>query len=155
MNVLVIDFPATKVAVLSHIGSPENVLDTANMFIAWRKETGLSPIATSKTFGIPYSDPNNTPEGQFRWDICGSINEDIPANDRGVFNSEIPAGKCAVVRRYGNEDLGEAIYYVYQQWLPQSGYKARQHPCYFEYVTLSHQVDNENDLITDVHIPIE
>jgi len=155
MNVSVIDFPATKIAVLSHIGSADNVLQTAHKFIEWRKHTGYSPIATSKTFGIPHSDPNQTPEGQFRWDVCGSIEQDIPENEFGVVNSKIPAGKCAVVRRLGTQDLGEAIYFVYQQWLPQSKYKARAHPCFFHYVTMQHQVSSDEELITDVYIPID
>ena len=52
MNVNVIQFEATKVALLEHLGAPENVLETAGKFIAWRKATGLSPVKTSKTFGI-------------------------------------------------------------------------------------------------------
>ncbi len=41
MNVNIVERPAEKIAYLSHLGSPDKVLETAAQFIAWRKETGL------------------------------------------------------------------------------------------------------------------
>lgn len=48
-------------------------METAAQFIAWRKETGLSPVTKSKTYGIPFADPDQTPADEFRFDIAGSI----------------------------------------------------------------------------------
>ncbi len=60
MNVNIVERPAEKIAYLSHLGSPDKVLETAARFIAWRKETGLSPVTKSKTYGIPFADPDQT-----------------------------------------------------------------------------------------------
>ncbi len=154
MQVTIVNFLTTKVAKLEHLGPPENVLATAGRFIAWRKTTGLSPVKTSNTYGIPYSDPNTTPPEQFRWDVCGSIDQDVPANEFGVVTGMIPGGRCARIRHLGSHDsLDDSIYYVYRQWLPQSGENLRDFPCFFHYVNLIHEVD-ECDLITDVYVPL-
>ena len=52
MEVNIIAFEATKVAVLEHRGPPELLNDFVLRFIAWRKASQLSPVKTSKTFGI-------------------------------------------------------------------------------------------------------
>ncbi|MEJ1958513.1 MAG: GyrI-like domain-containing protein [Nitrosomonadales bacterium] len=70
----------------------------------WRKTSGLSPVESSKTFGIAYDNPDTTEPDKFRFDICGSVTEDIPDNPQGVRNSIIPEGRCAVVRHLGSHD---------------------------------------------------
>ena len=92
MNVDIVNFETTKIALIEHLGPPERVLETAAKFIAWRKETGLSPVKTSNTYGIPYSDPKTTDPEKFRWDICGTIDGDVPANDYGTKSGTIPGG---------------------------------------------------------------
>jgi AraC family transcriptional regulator len=155
MKVDIVNFETTKVAVLEHLGAPEKVLETAGKFIAWRKETGLSPVKTSKTFGIPYSDPNTTEPEKFRWDVCGSIEGDVPENKYGVKAGVIPGGRCAVIRHKGSHDsLDDSIYYVYREWLPESGENIRDYPCFFHYINLIHEVD-ECDLLTDIYFPLK
>ncbi len=155
MKVDIVDFDTTKVALIEHLGSPEKVLETAGKFIAWRKETGLSPVNTSKTFGIPYSDPKTIDPDKFRWDVCGSIEGDVPANDYGVKSGIIPGGRCAVIRHKGSHDnLEKSIYYIYRDWLPASGEEVRDHPCFFHYLNFVHEVD-ECDLLTDVYVPLK
>jgi AraC family transcriptional regulator len=155
MKVDVVEFEMTKVALLEHLGPPEKVLETAGKFIAWRKETGLSPVKTSKTFGIAYSDPNTTDPEKFRWDVCGSIEQDVPPNEFGVKTGVIPGGRCAVIRHYGSHDtLDNSIYHVYREWLPKSGEEVRDYPCFFHYLNLIHEVD-ECDLLTDIYVPLK
>lgn len=50
MDVNIISCPSTRIAVLQHRGSPDLVNATAARFIAWRKTSGLSPVATSDTW---------------------------------------------------------------------------------------------------------
>lgn len=155
MKVEVVHFETTNVALLEHLGPLETVLETAGKFIAWRKETGLSPVKTSKTFGIPYSDPNMTDPEKFRWDVCGSMEGGVPANQYGVKNGVIPGGRCAVIRHKGSHDsLSDSIYYVYREWLPKSGEEIRDYPCFFHYLNLIHEVD-ECDLLTDIYFPLK
>lgn len=152
---IVVFFPETKIALLEHRGSPERVLETAGIFIKWRKETGLSPVKTSKTFGIAYDDPQSTKAEDFRFDICGSISKDIPENAYGVKTGLIPSGRCAVVRHEGSLDnVSEKIFALYGDWLPNSGEELRDFPCFFHYINLIPDVD-ECDLLTDIYLPIK
>lgn len=155
MDVKIIDFNETKVALIEHHGPKERVLDTAAQFIAWRKETGFSPIKTSKTFGVPRNDPNAVAPEDFRFDICGTVDSDVPENKYGVKAGVIPGGRCAVIRLKGSHDqMDENIYALYRDWLPKSGEECRDFPCYFRYVNFIHDVD-ECDLLTDIFLPLK
>jgi len=155
MDVKVVDFQQREVALIEHRGSPQRVYDTAAKFINWRKSTGLSPIKTSETFGIPYSDPNETADDEFRFDICGTHQGVVPENPFGVKASIIPAGRCAVAIHKGSHDsIADTVYYLYQTWLPDSCEELRDFPCFFHYLNFVHEVD-EVDLLTEIYLPIK
>lgn len=155
MEVKIIDFIQTRVAVLEHRGSPERVLNSAAKFIEWRKQSQLSPVKTSSTFGIAYDDPNTTTPESFRFDICGSIEQDVPHNSQGVKTGMIPGGRCAVVRHHGSHDkIGSSVYYLYGTWLPQSGEELRDYPCFFHYLNLIYDTA-EHELLTDIYLPLK
>lgn len=155
MHVNIIEKPTQKIAYLSHLGAPQRVLETAGQFIAWRKQTGLSPINSSDTFGIPYADPTTVAPEDFRFDVAGTINSDVPANDFGVQNGIIPGGRFAVLRHNGSHDnLSDSVYQLYRDWLPQSGEEPRDFPCFFHWLNFIHQVD-ECDLQTDIYLPLK
>lgn len=155
MDVKIIDLKETKVALIEHRGAPQRVYETSAKFIEWRKKTGLSPVKTSKTFGIGYDDPNTTPAEDFRFDICGSVDQDIPENSYDIKMSVIPGGRCAVVRHKGSLDnVADSVYYLYRDWLPQSGEELRDFPCIFEYLNFIPDVE-ECDLLTDVYLPLK
>ena len=155
MKVNIIDFEETKIAVLEHRGAPELVNDSARRFIHWRKESGLSPVKTSKTFGIAYDDPEATPPENFRFDIGGSVAAPVPENPQGVVNKVIPGGRCAVVRHFGSHDrIGESAIYLYREWLPKSGEDLRDFPIFFHYLNLIPETP-EHDLVTDIHLPLK
>lgn len=154
MQVDIINFPTTKIAYLSHIGDSKNILETAGQFINWRKTTGLSPVKTSHTFGIPHSDPNITPAEDFRFDVAGSVKCPVPDNDFLVQNGEIPGGRCAQALHKGShETISDTVYFMYKNWLPQSNEQLRDFPCYFEYLNLIHEVE-EADLLTKIYLPL-
>ncbi|QUN05163.1 AraC family transcriptional regulator [Shewanella yunxiaonensis] len=156
MDVKIVDFPPRNIAYLSHRGSPQRVLDSAAKFIAWRKQTGLSPVASSETYAVPYSDPNTVAPEDFRLDICGTIQQSqIPYNEFGVIAGTLPGGRCAVARHYGSHDhIGDTVYRLYREWLPQSGEELRDFPCYFHWLNFVHEVD-ESELMTDVYLPLK
>lgn len=155
MKVDIIDFAETPVALIEHHGDPEKAYDTAAKFIAWRKETGLSPIDSSQTFGIPYGNPKTADPETYRFDICGSVTAPVPENAYGVKNAVIPGGRCAVARHRGSHDhIEETLYYLYREWLPDSDESVRDYPCFFRYLNFVHQVD-ECDLETDVYLPLK
>ncbi|WP_342345768.1 GyrI-like domain-containing protein [Shewanella dokdonensis] len=156
MNVKIVDFPTKQIAYVQHCGAPQQVLDSAAKFIAWRKQTGLSPIESSETFGIPYSDPDTVAPEAFRLDICGTISQTaIPSNPFGVIAGTIPGGRCAVARHYGSHDnIRDTVYQLYREWLPNSGEELRDYPCFFHWINFIHDVD-ERELLTDVYLPIK
>ena len=130
MDVNIISCPSTRIAVLQHRGSPDLVNATAARFIAWRKTSGLSPVATSDTWGIAWDDPQTTPQEAFRFDIC------------------------AVVRHHGSLDtLANSVWFLYRDWLPASGETLRDFPVYFRYLNFVHEVA-EHELQTDIYLPL-
>lgn len=155
MEVEVVDFETTQVAVVEHRGDPARVNESAQRFVEWRKVTGLSPVASSDTFGIAYDDPNTTEPEQFRFDIGGEVETIVPANSQGVINKVIPGGRCARLRHLGShERLGESAYYLYRDWLPQSGEELRDFPLFFLYQNLITDTP-EHELITDLYLPLK
>jgi len=155
LDVTVVDFAQREVALIEHKGHPDLVLETASKFIQWRKSTGLSPVDKSETFGVPYSDPSDTPADEFRFDICGTHQGEVPENIFGVKAGVIPAGRCAMAIHKGSHDrIGETVYQLYRSWLPQSGEELRDYPCFFHYLNFVHQVD-ECDLVTEVYLPLK
>ncbi len=155
MEVKIINFEQTPVAVLEHRGAPDLVNDSVKIFIDWRKTSGLSPVKTSDNYGIAYDNPDTTTPEDFRFDICGSVYENVPTNPQGVINKVIPAGRCAVVRHMGSHQrIGEAAYYLYRDWLPDSGEELRDFPLYFHYINLMPDTP-EHELMTDLHLPLK
>ena len=92
MEVNIINCEPIKVAMLKHYGPPALLMESIEVFIDWRKKTGLSPVKTSQTYGIAYDNPDTTEPEKFKFGICGSVNEEIPENPQGVVNRIIPGG---------------------------------------------------------------
>jgi len=155
MEVNIVDFAETNVAVLEHRGPPELVNNSVMRFIDWRKSSGLSPVNSSRTFGLIYEDPASVEPEKFRFDICGEVKSEVPTNSQGVKSSLIPGGRCAVIRHHGpHENLGEKIYYLYREWLPASKEEVRDAYLFFHYLNLRSQVA-EHELITDIYLPLK
>lgn len=153
-DVKIVDFPTTRVAMLTHLGDPAKVNASAAKFIEWRRSTGFSPYERNATYGIAWHDPSSVPAETFRFDICAVVSQEIPDNTFGVQNSEIPGGRCAVVRHQGSLDaIGESVYSLYRNWLPDSGETVRDFPVFFHYLNFVHQVP-EHELQTDIYLPL-
>lgn len=154
MQVNIVDFPPTLVAMLPHRGDPARVNASADLFIAWRKSSGLSPVRQSQTFGIAWDDPATTPPEAFRFDICGSVQAPIPENTFGVINGEIAGGRYAVLRHQGSHDrLSHSVWSLIRDWLPESGETLRAAPLFFHYLNVMQEV-GEHELLTDIYLPL-
>jgi AraC family transcriptional regulator len=154
MQVQIIDFSETRVAALEHCGPTGLVNESVRKFVDWRKQSGQSPLASSRTFGIPRNNPDTTPADAFRFGICGEIDEPVASNVYGIRELVIPGGRCAVVRHTGSTDhVGETIYPIYRDWLPASGEELRDHPLFFHYLSVF--PETPQDLWqTDIYIPL-
>lgn len=155
VQVEIVDFKSIRVAVMEHRGPTERVNDSVGQFIAWRKESGLSPKESSRSFGIAYDNPDTTEPAEFRFDICGEVTDEVPLNRQGVVTKSIPGGRCARVRHYGSHvRIGESIYPLYRNWLPDSGEELRDFPLYFHYLNLMPETP-EHELETDIYLPLK
>ncbi len=155
IQVDIIQFSEQPVALLEHRGAPAKLNHSVAKFIEWRKSTDYSPITSSRTFGLAYHDPQTVAAEDFMFDICGSITQPIKDNPQGVYNSVIPAGRCAKITHRGSHDqMDKKIYFLYQDWLSTSGESLRDFPCFFEYKNFFPEV-KESDLITEIYLPIE
>jgi AraC family transcriptional regulator len=152
-EVRIVDFTATRVATLEHRGDPAGLDDSVHKFVAWRRQNGLPPSA-SATFNILYDKLPASDPGDFRFDLCAATDREIAANDFGVVAKIIPGGKCAVLRHVGAEaGLGETLYCLFAQWLPDSGAELRDFPVFFQRVSFFPEVP-ANEAVTDVFLPL-
>jgi len=132
MQVNIVNLEEAKVAVLEHRGDARLLNNSVQKFIAWRKETGLSPITSSQSYGVVYDDPNNTEPDKFRFDICETVESKVPNNAFGVTNKTISGGRYAVLQHKGSHDLMDSkIYDLYGKWLPESKEELRDAPLFF------------------------
>lgn len=155
MQVTLINFPTTLVAKLQHRGDPVLLNDSIASFIAWRQQTGLSPVHQSQTYGIAWDDPTTTPPAAFRFDLCGTVSAPIPENNFGVINGEISGGRYAVVRHHGSHDtLSTTVGALLREWLPESGETLRDAPLFFHYLNVGPEVA-QDALLTDIYLPLD
>lgn len=153
-HVSIISFPATQVAVLGHRGDPTRIGDSIRRFITWRKQHRL-PLQVSATFNLAYDDPESVAPENYRMDLCAATDVEVLPNEFGVISKTIPVGRCALLRHVGSDDtLRDSVFYLYSQWLPQSGEELREFPIYFQRVTFFPDVP-EHEAITDVFLPLK
>jgi AraC family transcriptional regulator len=154
MQVKIVDFSETRVAALEHCGPIGLVNGSVRKFIDWRTQSGQSPLPSSRTFGIPHGNPDTTPAEEFRFDICGEIDEAVAPNSYGVRELVIAGARCAVVRHTGSTDhIGETIYPIYRDWLPASGEELRDQPLFFHYLSVFPETA-QDQWQTDIYIPL-
>lgn len=155
MQIRIVEFAETRVAALEHRGPPSLVGESVARFRQWRINSGQSPVASSRTFGIPYDNPDTTPPHAFRFAVCGEMNEAVQPNEFGVHERVIPAGRCAVIRHSGSPDyIGETIYPLYRDWLPSSNEELRDHPLFFQYLSVYPETPLEQ-WETDIYVPLK
>ena len=153
MEVKIVQFPETKVAVLEHRGSPALEYVSIKKMIEWRIENRMPP-GKHKSYGVHYNDPTTVDPELYRVDLCTSVNEDVPENTYGIINKVIPGGRCALARHLGSREDITAARYLYKVWYPNSGESLRDFPMFFHYVNVGPDV-KVSDMITDVYLPLE
>lgn len=155
LTVNIVDFDTTKIALLKHRGPPSLIMESVSVFREWRKASGLSPITNSRTFNIIYEDPAVVAPEDFHCDLAAEVMSKVDDNDYGVINSIIEGGRYAVVRHFGPYDnISRCLYFLYGEWLPDSGEEPRDTPCFFQYHNHFPEVA-EHELITDVYLPLK
>jgi AraC family transcriptional regulator len=161
-QVEVCDVPALPLAVMSHRGAPQRLGQTIRHFIAWRQANQLPP-ARSRTFNLLYDDPSTVAPEEHRFDLACSVahwplDRPLPAATADappVFRQCLAEGLCARIRHIGSDDqIGQAVQYLYQHWLTTSGYQLRDAPLFFERVKFFPEV-KESEMVTDIYLPVQ
>lgn len=152
MNVKIVDFPETMIAVLEHHGPEPQIYRTVQKFIEWRQANGIGPDQ-GETYSLHYSDPLSTLPEDYRQDIAVSVRAPVAPNPQGVVNKIIPAGRCALLRYRGSREYIPAADYLYAEWLPASGEELRDFPFFFHYVNVGPDI-RDSAMITDLYLPI-
>lgn len=155
MQVHIVELSPVRVAALEHCGPAARLDESVRTFIAWRRHSGQSPVASSRTFGIPDGNPNATPPHAFRFTVCGEIHEAVAPNTFGVGERVIAGGRYAVVRHAGSTDLiGATIAAFYRDWLPASTEELRDQPLDFHYLSTYPETPQEQRQ-TDIYVPLQ
>ena len=153
-DVTIREISPTPVAIMEHRGDPATIGATIQRFIAWRKQTGLSP-KTSPTFNVFHSDPRTSPPAEYRLDLCVGTDRPIAATSERIKAGTIPGGRCAVLRVVGNTDnLEPAALYLNRDWLPVSGEDARDFPLYCQRHTFFPD-GPEHEAIAELFLPLK
>ena len=152
MEVRIVEFPETKVAVAEHRGLPQFEYETSKRLIEWRIHNRISP-ADHRTYGVHYADPHTTPPADHRVDFCVTYNQPVQSNPQGIISKVIPACRCAVARHLGSRVHNLAAIYLFNEWLPRSGECAGDFPMFFHYVNVGPHVQ-DHEMITDVYLPL-
>lgn len=152
-EVIICAVPATRVALLVHRGPPARIGETIRSFIAFRRANGLSP-SVSATYNILYDNPATTAPDAYRFGLAAGLEGPLPDNNLGVVESEIPAGRCAVLDHVGGDGhLFAAVKHLYAEWLPSSGEEVRDFPLYLQRVRFSPAVP-EHEAESRIFLPL-
>ena len=111
MDVQIVNFPETKVALIEHFGSPQTEYETARKLIAWKIENRLLDPLKHRSYGVHYTNPRTTPPDRHHVDFCLSIDDDfdVVPNSFGILCKVIPAARCAVARDIGSRTDNKAV----------------------------------------------
>lgn len=152
MTITIKELPEKRLAVMEHRGDPLKLSDTLDELITWAKTQpiDLKPKA-DEAFGFGYHDPREVPAEDFRFDLALSVPQNFKLNDQ-VIERKLPAGRYAVTTHKGSRDnIGDTIYGLYRDWLPESGEELGDLPCIFCYQNFDHEVA-ETELMTEIWV---
>ncbi len=112
----------------------------------------LGPAA--RVIGISHDDPHVTDDSRLRYDACVTIARDVrPEGEVG--QKTIAGGRYAVFLHVGPYEGFQKTYdQIFKAWLPGSGEKLREEPCFEMYLNSPDQVKPE-ELRTEIWLPLQ
>lgn len=155
MEPKIITKPAFTMLGLRYFGKNEHgeIPELWNQFNRRMEALGGLPNETGGAIGLCTTPENNSPEGEFEY-VAGlpvSKVEDVP--DDFVVRS-VPEQTYAVFAHKGDmPSLGKTYEYIYESWLPQSGYQLAS-KMDFEYYNEDFK-DFAPDSVFYIYVPIE
>lgn len=149
MNVIIKNLNARRLAAVEHRGDVNHLMNSFNKLLDWIKvQSSNLKLQPGEAFGLAYDDPKMTPTDEFRFDLGVTVSEQL-ALKGDVVEKRLPAGRYAVAVHKGSHDnIGDTVYALYRDWLPQSGEELADLPCIFCYYNFVHEVA-ETELLTE------
>lgn len=110
----------------------------------WAAKVGLLTQGELTRFGMSIDNPEVTPAKKYRYDFAIRLTQKIKVSDL-VEIGAIPAGPYATLHCQGKLDrVAQAWNYLYQYWLPQSGYVPIHYPAMEEFVQGPEEIGWDN-----------
>ena len=159
LDVQIVTFPETRVAIVEHRGPPALEHDTVRKLVAWKLRHGLLDPQKHRSYGLHHTDPRSTPPSEHRVEFCLSIDDDPKLGadpQEGIRIGVLPRLlRCARARDIGSRADNKAAAYLCGAWLAGSGERvAPDFPVLiFHYVNVGPRVRVE-EMITDVYLPL-
>lgn len=140
-----------RAAYIRHSGYDISIKNSWNRLYAWSLENAVSE--TARQIGFHHDNPTITPLSQCAYIAAIEIDKDIQPHGTVAY-FEIPASLCAVFSisgKYG--DVLRFMQYVYQIWLPSSGFEAKTLPPYAIY-RKNHFLNETGEFDLEFYLPI-
>lgn len=152
MKIEIKNIDAIRLAVVEHRGDPNLMAKSVNKLVDWAKAqpVNLKP-KPGDAFGIAYDDPKITKPSDFREDLGIKVPDSLKLQGV-VVEKYLPAGRYVTTMHKGpRENIADSVYYLYRDWLSQSGEELGDFPCIFCYHNFEHEVA-ETELLTEIRI---
>ncbi|HAT8178255.1 TPA: GyrI-like domain-containing protein [Legionella pneumophila] len=148
MKVNIKSIDKIRLAVIEHKGDPKLLGESINKLVFWAKSQSINlKPRPGEAFALAYDDPKTTPPSEFRIDLGIKVPENLKLD--GVIEKFLPSGRYAVtVHKGSRNNIGDAVYYLYRDWLPNTSEQLGDLPCIFCYYNFDHEVA-ETELLTE------
>lgn len=147
MKVEIKNIKAKRLAAVEHRGNFEKLGDSLTKLINWTKARSIK-LKEGEAFGFAYDDPKTTEPAKFRFDLAVTVPEQVKI-DGNMVEKHLPAGRYAVTMHKGSRDtIGDTVYALYRDWVPNSGEELGDLPCIFCYYNFDHEVA-ETEALTE------
>ncbi len=137
MNVEVKQLPTYHVAYLRHLTGYRNGQRSSEIGEAFQRVSTWAAAHNligpqTLLVGIPYDNPDITPNDRCRYDACVTIPVEVSSGSGEVGVQDIPGGKYAVchleISSQEAYKIAEAVDALYGEWLPTSGFCGADRP---------------------------
>ena len=120
----------------------------------WAGPRGLINFPETKVLAVYHDDPAMTDETKLRTSACISVPENTEVSGE-VGKMKIPGGKYAIGKfELANNEYPEAWDSMFGGWLPQSGYRPADGPCFESYLN-DPKTHPQGKCIVEICIPVK
>jgi AraC family transcriptional regulator len=149
----IVELQPVKVAFVRHVGPYDQCGKAWEKLCTWAGPKGYFQPGV-RFIGLCYDDPDVTPPDKIRYDACITVDDSCkPDGQIGI--QTIAGGLYARTIHEGSyKKLSQTYAALCGRWIPQNGCEIRSLPGFEVYLNDPNSTP-ENELLTDVHVPVE